>query len=146
MYEKISDEIIRLEKVKKLKQKILSEINVSLNRYRNMIFNNPNDKSCEFFIKQSFVLLKLKEYIEYKYSFMDYQYRNVDRDIIIYTISDKDLNIWSQEDYSFVTRFLVESERIDYDVSQLLNDKYFGYSFTDISESILYDKKQNKTA
>ena len=77
---------------------------------------------------------------------MDYQYRNIDRDIIIYTISDKDLNIWSQEDYSFVTRFLVESERIDYDVSQLLNDKYFGYSFTDISESILYDKKQNKTA
>ncbi|RHG20001.1 hypothetical protein DW272_02000 [Blautia obeum] len=146
MYEKISDEIIRLEKVKKLKQKILSEINVSLNRYRNMIFKNPNDKSCEFFIKQSFVLLKLKEYIEYKYSFMDYQYRNIDRDIIIYTISDKDLNIWSQEDYSFVTRFLVESERIDYDVSQLLNDKYFGYSFTDISESILYDKKQNKTA
>lgn len=146
MYEKISDEIIRLEKVKKLKQKILSEINVSLNRYRNMIFKNPNDKSCEFFIKQSFVLLKLKEYIEYKYSFMDYQYRNIDRDIIIYTISDKDLNIWSQEDYSFVTRFLVESERIDYDVSQLLNDKYFGCSFTDISESILYDKKQNKTA
>lgn len=146
MYEKISDEIIRLEKVKKLKQKILSEINVSLNRYRKMIFKNPNDKSCEFFIKQSFVLLKLKEYIEYKYSFMDYQYRNIDRDIIIYTISDKDLNIWSQEDYSFVTRFLVESERIDYDVSQLLNDKYFGCSFTDISESILYDKKQNKTA
>lgn len=28
MYEKISDEIIRIEKVKKLKRKILSEINI----------------------------------------------------------------------------------------------------------------------
>lgn len=137
MYEKISDEIIRIEKVKRLKQKILSEINVSLNRYKNS--KNPNDKGCELCIKQSFALLKLKEYIEDKYSFMDYQYRDANRDIVIYMISDKDLNIWSQEDYSFVTRFLVEAEGVDYDVSQLLNDKYFGYSFTNISESILYD-------
>lgn len=146
MYEKISDEIIRIAKVKKLKQKILSEINVSLNRYRNMISKNPNDKSCEFCIKQSFVLLKLKEYIEDKYSFMDYQYRDAGRDIVIYTISDQNLNIWSQEDYSFITRFLVEAENVDYDVSRLLDDRYFGYNFTNICESILYDKKQNKTS
>lgn len=144
MYEKISDEIIRIEKVKRLKQKILSEINVSLNRYKNMISKNPNDKGCELCIKQSFALLKLKEYIEDKYSFMDYQYRDANRDIVIYMISDKDLNIWSQEDYSFITKFLVESERVDYDVFLLLNDKYFGYSFTDICESILYDKRYEK--
>lgn len=105
-----------------------------------------DDKSCEFCIKQSFVLLKLKEYIEDKYSFMDYQYRDAGRDIVIYTISDKDLNIWLQEDYSFITRFLVEAENVDYDVSRLLDDRYFGYNFTNVCESILYDKKQNKTA
>lgn len=145
MYEKISDEIIRIEKVQKLKQKILSEIDDLLSRYRNGLSENLNDRGFVFCIKQSFALLKLKEYIEDKYSFMDYQYRNADRDIIIYTISDKDLNIWSQEYYSFVTRFLVEAENVDYDISRLLDDRYFGYNFTDICESILYDKKQNKT-
>lgn len=145
MYEKISDEIIRIEKVKKLKLKILSEINVRLNKYRNMTSKIPNDKGYEICIKQSFALLKLKEYIEDKYSFMDYQCRDSSRDIVIYTISDKDLNIWLQEDYSFTINFLIKAESVDYDIFQLLNDEYFGYSFTNISESILYDKKQNKT-
>lgn len=145
MYEKISDEIIRIEKVKKLKRKILSEINVRLNKYRNMTSKILNDKRYEICIKQSFALLKLKEYIEDKYSFMDYQCRDSSRDIVIYTISDKDLNIWLQEDYSFTINFLIKAESVDYDIFQLLNDEYFGYSFTNISESILYDKKQNKT-
>lgn len=145
MYEKISDEIIRIEKVKKLKRKILSEINVRLNKYRNMTSKIPNDKGYEICIKQSFALLKLKEYIEDKYSFMDYQCRDSSRDIVIYTISDKNLNIWLQEDYSFTINFLTKAENVDYDIFQLLNDEYFGYSFTNISESILYDKKQNKT-
>lgn len=145
MYEKISDEIIRIEKVKRLKRKILSEINVRLNEYRNMTSKIPNDKGYEICIKQSFALLKLKEYIEDKYSFMDYQCKDSSRDIVIYTISDKDLNIWLQEDYSFTINFLIKAESVDYDIFQLLNDKYFGYSFTNIRESILYDKKQNKT-
>lgn len=141
MYEKISDEIIRIEKVKKLKRKILSEINVRLNKYRNMTSKIPNDKGYEICIKQSFALLKLKEYIEDKYSFMDYQCRDSSRDIVIYTISDKDLNIWLQEDYSFTINFLIKAESVDYDIFQLLNDEYFGYSFTNICESIFYDKK-----
>ena len=86
-----------------------------------------------------------KQYIEDKYSFMDYQCRDSSRDIVIYTISDKNLNIWLQEDYSFTINFLTKAENVDYDIFQLLNDEYFGYSFTNISESILYDKKQNKT-
>lgn len=76
---------------------------------------------------------------------MDYQCRDSSRDIVIYTISDKDLNIWLQEDYSFTINFLIKAESVDYDIFQLLNDEYFGYSFTNICESILYDKKQNKT-
>ena len=145
MYEKISDEIIRIEKVKKLKRKILSEINVRLNKYRNVTSKIPTDKGYEICIKQSFALLKLKEYIEDKYSFMDYQCRDSSRDIVIYTISDKDLNIWLQEDYSFTINFLIKAESVDYDIFQLLNDEYFGYSFTNTCESILYGKKQNKT-
>lgn len=146
MYEKISDEIIRIEKVKKLKQKILSEIDDLLSKYRNGLSENLNDRGFEFCVRQSFALLELKKYVENEYSFMSYEAKDYNNDIVVYTISDKDLNIWSQEDYSFVTRFLVESEIVDYDVSQLLNDKYFGYNFTNVCESILYDKRQNKNS
>ena len=145
MYEKISDESIRIEKVKKLNRKILSEIDDLLRKYRNGLSKNLNDIGFEFCVRRSFALLELKKYVENEYSFMSYEAKDYNNDIVVYTISDKDLNIWLQEDYSFVIRFLVEAEGVDYDVSQLLNDKYFGYSFTNISESILYDKRQNKT-
>lgn len=146
MYEKISDEIIRIEKVKKLKQKILSEIDNLLSKYRNGLSENLNDRGFEFCIRQSFALLELKKYVENEYSFMSYEAKDYNNDIVVYTISDKDLNIWLQEDYSFVISFLVKAENVDYDVFQILNDKYFGHNFTNICESILYDDKQNKTA
>lgn len=146
MYEKISDENIRIEKVQKLKQKILLEIDELLSKYRNGLSENLNDRGFEFCVKQSFALLKLKEYVEDEHSFMSYEEKDYNNDIVVYMISDKDLNIWLQEDYSFVISFLVEAENVDYDVFQILNDKYFGHNFTNICESILYDEKQNKTA
>ena len=42
MYEKISDEEIRLEKVKKLKAKILSEIEKIIKVYKSGIQSNTN--------------------------------------------------------------------------------------------------------
>lgn len=146
MYEKISDESIRIEKVKKLNRKILSEIDDLLRKYRNGLSKNLNDIGFEFCVRRSFALLELKKYVENEYSFMSYEVKDYNNDIVVYTISDKDLNIWLQEDYSFVIRFLVEAENVDYDVFQILNDKYFGHNFTNICESILYDDKQNKTA
>lgn len=146
MYEKISDEIIRIEKVKRLKQKILSEIDDILNKYRNGLSENLNDRGFEFYVRRSFALLELKKYVETEYSFMSYEVKDYKNDIVVYIVSDKDLNVWLQEDYSFAISFLTEAENIDYNVFQLLNDKYFGYSFTNICEYILYDKKQDKTA
>lgn len=146
MYEKISDEIIRIEKVKRLKQKILSEIDDILSKYRNELSENLNDRGFEFCVRRSFALLELKKYVETEYSFMSYEVKDYKNDIVIYTISDKDLNVWLQEDYSFTIYFLIKAESVDYNIFQLLNDEYFGYSFTNICESIFYDKKQDKTA
>lgn len=145
MYEKISDEIIRIEKVKRLKQKILSEIDDILSKYRNELSENLNDRGFEFCVRRSFALLELKKYVETEYSFMSYEVKDYKNDIVIYTISDKDLNVWLQEDYSFTIYFLIKAESVDYNIFQLLNDEYFGYSFTNICESIFYDKKQDKT-
>lgn len=146
MYEKISDEIIRIKKVKKLKQKILSEIDDLLSKYRNGLSENLSDRGFEFFIRRSFALLELKKYVETEYSFMSYEVKDYKNDIVVYIVSDKDLNVWLQEDYSFAISFLIQAEDVDYDVFQLLNDKYLGYNFTNMCEYILYDKKQDKTA
>ena len=146
MYEKISDENIRVEKVQKLKRKILSEIDDILSKYKNGLSENLNDRGFEFCVRRSFALLELKKYVENEYSFMSYEVKDYNNDIVVYMISDKDLNILLQEDYSFAISFLVEAENVDYDVFQILNDKYFGHNFTNICESILYDEKQNKTA
>ena len=144
MYEKISDEIIRIEKVKRLKQKILSEIDDILSKYRNGLSENLNDRGFEFCVRRSFALLELKKYVETEYSFMSYEVKDYNNDIVVYIVSDKDLNVWLQEDYSFAISFLIQAEDVDYDVFQLLNDKYLGYNFTDMCEYILYDKKQDK--
>lgn len=146
MYEKISDEIIRIKKVKKLKRKILSEIDDLLSKYRNGLSENLSDRGFEFFVRRSFALLELKKYVETEYSFMSYEVKDYKNDIVVYIVSDKDLNVWLQEDYSFAISFLIQEEDVDYNVFQLLNDKYLGYNFTNMCEYILYDKKQDKTS
>ena len=101
MYEKITDESSRIEKVQKLKQKILSEIDNFLSRYRKRMSKNIDNKSFEFYVKRSFTLLELKQYIEDEYCFMSYESKDYNKDIVVYVIPDKNLNIWLQEDYSF---------------------------------------------
>lgn len=143
MREKISDMPIREDKVKRLKTKILTEIEkeleiikVEMNEYLS------NDDVFDYLVKRSFALLYLKQYIEEEYTFMSYEYQ--DKDIIIYMVSDKYLEIWLQEDYSFVFNFLFEAEENGFNIFPLLTDHYFGYHFTNIFDSILYDKKMEE--
>lgn len=64
MYEKISDEEIRREKVNKLKEKILFEIGIELSHIKKRIAKHTDDNYFDFYIKTGYVLLKLKEYIK----------------------------------------------------------------------------------
>lgn len=143
MSEKISDMPIREDKVKRLKTKILTEIEKELEIIK-MEMNEylSNDNVFDYLVKRSFALLYLKQYIEKEYTFMSYEYQ--DKDIIIYMVSDKYLEIWLQEDYSFVFNFLFEAEENGFNIFPLLTDHYFGYHFTNIFDSILYDKKMEE--
>lgn len=141
MYEKISDEAIRLEKVKNLKEKILVEIEQRMNICKKEMQSNIPDEDFNYCIKESFILLALKQYLKQDNCFMNYEAKYYDKDVVIYMISDKDLNIWLQKDYSFVTNFLSKAEDNGYDVFPLLHDRYLGCNFTNIFDSILYDKK-----
>lgn len=144
MYGKISDEKIRREKVNKLKRKILSEINSRISYIKAHMITDTNNKYFDLFIKTSYALLRLKEYIEDDNCFMEYVAKYPNEDIVVYIVSDKNLNIWMQDDYSFIPIYLLKAEDIDYNVDSILTDKYFEYNFTSICESILYDKRQNK--
>ena len=136
MYEKISDEIVRREKIRKLKEKIMSEIEKEISNCKKELQSNIQDKD--------FALLELKQYLKNDYCFMRYEAKYNDKDIVIYMVSDKDLDIWLQKDYSFVENYLLKAEEAGYNIFPILNDKYFGYNFTNIFDSILYDKKQRK--
>lgn len=147
MYEKISEIPIREEKVRKLKERILVDIEKYLERNRQdmkiYLMNNENViEDWDYMISQEFTLLRLKDFIKDEHTFWATEARYEDRDIIVYQVSGKNLDIWSQDDYHFVNSFLSKMEFDGYcDVYQLLSDRYFGYEFTSIFESVLYDKK-----
>ena len=144
MYEKISDEIVRREKIRKLKEKIILEIEKRISNYKKELQSNIEDELFNYYIKGFFVLLELKQYLESDYCFMEYEAKYNDKDIVIYMVSDRDLDIWIQNDYSFVENYLLKAEEAGYNIFSILNDKYFGYNFTNIFDSILYDEKQRK--
>ena len=145
MYEKISEKSIRKDKVKRLKTKILTEIDEEFKLLQDE--TKTYLSSDEFFnhlIKKSFALLNLKEYIEIEDTFMFYEAEYPDDDVIVYTVSDKNLEIWLQEDYSFVFNFLFKAEEYNFDVFPLLNERYFAYSFTNIFDSAAYETKMKQ--
>lgn len=148
MNERISDIPIRKDKVDRLKINILSELTKELVSCRNDIkwCLLDEDDDFDFLMKRSFVLLKLKEYIEDPRTFLDWEAKYPDRDIIIYKVSDEDLDIWLQEDYGFIFKFLCIAEDCDYDVSQILCDDYFGYHFTSIMDKVIHRERMEERA
>ena len=146
MYEKISDEASRREKVKRLKERILAEIDqeYSLTKMDLGVCISDNDDDFDFLINRCFALSKLKAYIERDTSFMAYTYRDPSDDLVIYYVSLETLNIWSQKDYMFVCQFLSHAERYGYNIFPILNEDYFGYHFTNLIDRILYEKRMKE--
>ena len=124
MYEKISEKDKRIEKVKKVKDKILTEIEDQLKKYKNVISEQciPND-SYEFCVKESFVLYVLRDFLIKENCFMSYAREYKEKDIILYVVSDEDLSIWLQDNYSFVTNYLIKAEEADYCVFSFMSDR-----------------------
>ena len=139
MIEKIPDQTQREEKVTKLKEKILKEIDSLLYRFK--IAASETEASMidfEFDVKRSFALFKLREYINNPASFN----QTWGKGYII--IKDLHINMWLQEDYTFAFDFLGKAEENDYNVFPLLNDEFFELHFTNIVAEILYEQKLQK--
>lgn len=103
--------------------------------------SNISDDNFEYHIKEVFALLNLREYIKSKYCFMDSEIKREKDNFVIYMVQDEDLDIWLQDDYPFAINFLIKAEKCGYDIFPLLNDKYFGYQFTDIHDKIMHTEK-----
>lgn len=146
MYEKISEIPIREEKIKKLKTKILAEIDKYSEKIHECIeqylINNEDDiEYWNFVITEEFSLLRLKEFIEQPRTFQSFESRYDDKDIIIYQVSDDNLNIWLQDEYNFALNFLCKIKYEGYNVFEILNDRFFEYDFTNIIDKIQYQEK-----
>ena len=86
MYEKISEIPIREEKIKKLKEKILADIDKHLERNRQdmkiFLTNNENImQDWDFMISQEFTLLRLKDFIKNEYTFWSIEARYEEEDM-----------------------------------------------------------------
>lgn len=129
----------RDEKIIKLKNKILNEIDSLLKKYKTTAVQAESSmETFEFVVKNSFALLKLKDYVNNPASFNQIRDKS-------YIISDLHINMWLQKDYDFAFDFLSNAEDHDYNVIPLLNDNFFESYFTDIVDEILYKQKDKLT-
>lgn len=145
MNERISEKAIRAEKVQRLKKRILSELEREQNNVKTLLQQDLSAEDYVFAINNAFALVKLKEFLQEDTSFMRVIAANQDQDIIIYNVSDEDLNVWLQDGYSFVCRFLMRAAERDFDIFSMLNDQYFGTEFTSVIEQLLYEKRQEES-
>lgn len=145
MYEKISDIENRQILVNKLKNKINKEINIKRKNHNELYkYNDDKDYVINQIIKEEFAMIKLKEYLDYEYSFMGYTAKYYDKDIIIYYIDIGLINIWLQDTFNFVNNYLDKVDENNYNnILSILNDKYLGNGFTSVFDTALY-KEKNK--
>ena len=150
MNEKISDKPIREKKIKRLKEKILKEIEEELERGKGALtydLTNGIEDEYEFkyVIHMMHYLYKLREFVNWEHSFNMIYAEYYNFDIVIYAVSMREIDIWLQDDYNFVTQFLFNA---NYDdnviVEHMLNDEYLGINFTNIFDAIAYDEKYEK--
>lgn len=145
MYERISDIENRQILVNKLKNKINKEIKIQRKNHNELYkYNDDKDYVINQIIKEEFAMIKLKEYLDYEYSFMDYSIKYYDKDVVIYYIDIDLINIWLQDTFNFVNNYLDKVDEHNYnDILFILNDKYLGNEFTSIFDTALY-KEKNK--
>ena len=148
--EKFSEKEIRTEKIEKLKKKINKEILEYLNKFNQemKIYLNSeiiDEELWTYLITTEHALIELKRYVNLPSSFNIIEKIDIENDIIIYTIKDSLLNLWLDDSYNFVSRFLNKfefDEQINM-VYQMLNERYFSYDFTSVFDIVLY-KEKNK--
>ena len=149
MVEKISEISIRKEKVNRLKEKILKEINEELESFKNDLkYDMTNGikyiDEFEYTISHMHYLFRLRDYINQDYVFTTVINKDDKLDRVVYQVPIMEIEIWLQDNFNFVRHFLHKIDYNGYIVETLLNEEYFGFKFTDIFDKIAYKDKLKK--
>lgn len=147
--EKTSNQHLRLAKVQKLREKIISEIegfsNCHQENLRILCLSGDNKQFSEYYRRAAKVeveLIYLKQYVNSESFFMDFVMRDEVNDITIYVVPDKHLDMYLEDEFLFTFNFLSKISNIDiWNLNHYLNDKFFAFHFISTFEEVLYDKK-----
>ena len=131
------EDIERMKKVNKLKEKILTEIDKRLKLFIVEIDSSIPMEDYIFCVNESFSLHKLKLFVKSKYSFIDKEWGE-------YIISEENLDIWLQDDYDFVLNYLILAEENEYNIIPMLNDSFLQHRFTNITEMVKWRMNKNE--
>ena len=139
MSEKLSERPIREEKINRLKTKILAEIEEEHELLK--FWMSKDSEHFDYYIEQYYQLVQLKNYIIAENTFWTCEAIYEKEDCVVYQVPDKTLDIWLQNDYTFVSHFMVRISDNPWALFEMLNDHYFGYHFTNILDMIIYDER-----
>lgn len=142
MSEKLSERPIREEKIKRLKEKILAEIKEEHELLR--FWMSKDSENFDYYVERYYQIAQLKNYIMDEYTFWSYEAMDEEYDYVVYQVSEKTLDIWLQDDYNFAIAFMIEAQDNSWALFRMLNDRYFGYQFTNICDEIAYDIKRGE--
>ena len=149
MSENISDKPIREEKVKRIKEKILKEIEEELELWQkdlkyDLTEGIEDQEEYENTIETIYYLHKLREYIKWEHSFNKIYGTYPEYDAIIYAVPMREIDIWLQGDFNFTQHFLFNKEYDGTTLTTMLNDDYFGINFTSIIYKAKYTEKMKE--
>jgi hypothetical protein len=125
-----------------LKEKILAEIKEEHELLRFWMSKDSENFDC--YVERYYQIAQLKNYIMEEYTFWSYEAMDEEYDYVVYQVSEKTLDIWLQDDYNFVIAFMIEAQDNSWALFGMLNDRYFGYQFTNIFDEIAYDIKRGE--
>ena len=151
MYEKISETAIRQSKINALKTKIRKEIE----KYTSSIRENMkilleqeiiNTEMWDYCVNVAFFLTQLTEFVDWEGAIQNKEAENPNEDIVVYTISIDEIDIWLQENFNFVSHLLsvIEHDNGFANIAGYLDDRFLSRGLLNIVERTLYEQKQPK--
>lgn len=151
MLEKISESAIRQSKISALKTKIRKEVEertCCMQASMRMLLEQEtmNDEKWGYCINLAFFLTQLTEFINWEGAFQNKEAEYPNEDIVIYTIPIDEIDIWLQENFSFVSHLLsvVEHDNGFANIAGYLDDRFLSRGLLNIVERTLYEQKQPK--
>lgn len=151
MHEKISESAIRQSKINALKTKIRKEVEERTYRVQASmrVLLEQKTRSAEewgYCVNLAFFLTQLTEFISWEGAFQNKEAEYPNEDIVIYTISIDEIDIWLQENFNFVSHLLsvIEHDNGFANIAGYLDDRFLSRGLLNIVERTLYEQKQPK--